>query len=112
MRRSEGRAADVRPVIVHSRAQIALMLADLRRAKGMTCEAFDYHAGWSDRYCAKLEHGDKPSGRKGFVVEPDKITVSAMAEVWLEALDAALVLMPKAQAEAIGATPAPIIATV
>jgi hypothetical protein len=99
------------PVIVHSRAQIASLLAELRRAKGMTCEDFDYHAGFSDRYVAKLEHGDKPSGRKGFVVEPGKITVSGMAEVWLEALDAALVLMPKAQAEAIGARPAPILDT-
>lgn len=95
------------PVIVNSRAEIAGFLAGLRRAAGMTCEAFDYHAGFSDRYTAKLEHGDTPSGRKGFVVEPGKITVSGMAEVWLEALGVRLVLVPLAVADAIGAVPAP-----
>jgi hypothetical protein len=95
------------PTIVHSRAEIAGILAAQRVAAGMTCEAFDYNAGWSDRYVAKLEQGDKPSGRKGFVIEPGKITVSAMAEVWLEALGLRLVLMTTAQAEALGAVPAP-----
>lgn len=87
-------------VIVHSRADIAPILADQRRALGMTCEALDAKAGFSDRYTAKLEHGDKPQGRQGF-------HISMMAEVWLEALGLRLVLMPAAMAEAIGAVMAP-----
>ena len=98
------------PTIVHSRAEIAATLAERRRALGMTCEALDYHAGFSDRYTAKLEHGDKPSGRKGFIVQPGKITVSGMAEVWLEALGLRLVLVTIAHADAMGATPALAIA--
>jgi predicted transcriptional regulator len=88
------------PVIVHSRAEIAEILADRRRALGMTCEALDAHAGFSDRYTAKLEHGDKPQGRQGF-------HISAMAEVWLEALGLRLVLVDADTAESIGAVPAP-----
>lgn len=95
------------PVIVHSRGDIASVLAGLRRAMGLTIERFDVHAGFSDRYTAKLEHGDTPSGRQGFQIAPDRVTVSAMAEIWLEALGARLVLMPAEMAEAIGAKPAP-----
>lgn len=83
------------PLIVHSRADIAQVLADRRRELGLTCEGLDYHAGFSDRYTAKLEHGDKPSGRQGF-------HISAMAEVWLSALGLALVVMSEKAAEAIG----------
>jgi hypothetical protein len=94
------------PVIVNSRGDIAGFLADLRRAAGMTGEELDYRAGFSDRYTAKLEQGDKPYGRKGFVVEPGKIKVWGMGEVWLEALGARLVIVPAAVAEAIGAVAA------
>lgn len=95
------------PTIVNSRAEIAGFLQGLREAAGMTCEAFDYHAGFSDRYVSKMEHGDKPQGRQGFYISPGRIGMSAMAEVWLDALGVALVLMDLDQAAAIGAVPCP-----
>lgn len=89
------------PTIVHSRADIAQLLADRRRALGMTCEGLDFHAGFSDRYTAKMEHGDKPSGRQGFHISP-------MAEVWLSALGLALVVMGEREASDIGAVRAAV----
>ena len=50
-----------------------------------------------------MEHGDKPQGRKGFIIEPFRIRISAMAEVWLDALGVALVLVTTDQAAAMGA---------
>ncbi|WP_292229354.1 hypothetical protein [Brevundimonas sp.] len=90
-------------------------------AQAMTCEDLDAHAGWSDRYTSKLEHGDKPSGKAGFVITPcssddpdnstaafsGRISISMMGDVWLESLGLALVLMPVQQAQDIGAVPAP-----
>lgn len=89
------------PLIVHNRAEIASVLADERRAQGLTLEALDYRAGFSDRYATKLEHGDTKSGKQGFHISP-------MAEVWLASLDLTLVLCRPAQAEAIGAVRAPV----
>jgi len=94
-------------MIVHDRADITGVLVAARKAKGMTCEAFDHHVGWADRYVAKLEHPETPSGRHGF-------HISAMADLWLKALGLRLVLMTERQADEIGAveirhrpTPAP-----
>lgn len=97
------------PVLVHSRADIAGLLRGHRMAKGLTCLAHDHRAGFHDGYTAKLEHGDKPSGRQGFHinVRTDRLDVSPMADVWLTSLGLALVLMPVDQADAIGAQPAP-----
>ena len=89
-----------RPMVVHTRADIAGLLARLRRGLGLTCEGLDWRAGWADRYTAKLEHGDAKSGRQGFHISP-------MAEVWLEALGAALVVMPVSLVEEIGAVRVP-----
>lgn len=98
---------DFAPIVITNRGDVASVLADLRRAFGETCEAFDARAGFSDRYVAKLEHGDRPQGRKGIRIEPGKISLSHMGEVWLEALGARLVLMPVSLANKIGALPAP-----
>lgn len=96
------------PLIVHTRADIASELVRRRHERGETCEALDYRAGFSDRYVTKLENGGKldetgkPSKnvKQGFHISP-------MAEVWLKALGACLVLMDEAQAVAIGAVRAP-----
>jgi len=98
------------PVIVHSRADIASLLRAHRIASNETCEQFDGRAGWSDRYVTKAEHGyraritiDPPSG-----ASPDgEISLSFMAEVWLETAGVALVLMPADMAASLGAVPAP-----
>lgn len=96
------------PVIVHSRAEIAEILVKARKAQGLTCEGLDAVAGFPDRYATKLENGGtldasgKPNKnvRQGF-------HISHMAEVWLEALGFALVLMTREQAVACGAVRAP-----
>ena len=98
------------PVIVHSRADIASLLRAHRIASNETCEQFDGRAGWSDRYVTKAEHGyraritidppapDRPDG---------EISLSFMAEIWLETAGVALVLMPADMAASLGAVPAP-----
>lgn len=73
--------------VVTNRADMAAALATIRRARGMTCEDLDAHAGFSDRYTAKLEHPESPSGRKA-------IHISAMGELWVDALDYRLLLVP------------------
>jgi hypothetical protein len=93
------------PTIVHTRAHIAGVLQGLRYDAGMTCEDLDYHAGFSDRYVSKMEHGDKPQGRQGFHISPGKIGMTAMAETWLDALGVRLVLVSADQAAEIGAVP-------
>lgn len=91
------------PIQVHSRADIAAFLAERRRSLGMTCEELDYHAGFSDRYVTKMENGGKPGMRQGF-------RISHMAEVWLEALGCALVVVPLDMLAQIGATRCPVTA--
>ena len=73
--------------VVTNRGDMASALAEIRRARGMTCEQLDAHAGFSDRYTAKLEHGDKPSGKRA-------LHLSAMGEVWIQALGYRLLLAP------------------
>ena len=72
-------------------------------------QAFDDRVGFSDRYVTKLENGDKPGMKRGIHIQPetDRIAVSFSAELWLEGNGLALVLMPREQALAIGAQPAP-----
>lgn len=87
--------------VVTNRSDMAAALASIRRARGMTCEQLDAHAGFSDRYTAKLEHGDKPSGRKA-------LHLSAMGEVWIEALGYRLALVP---AEMVSTLAGPVFGT-
>ena len=100
---SESDVAESAPVspppvyVVTNRLDMAGALAEIRRARGMTCEQLDAHAGFSDRYTAKLEHGDKPSGRKA-------LHLSAMGEVWIQALGYRLLLAPVEVAERMRVT--------
>ncbi len=97
------------PLIVHSRADIAKILVEARRAKGLTCEGLEALAGFPDRYATKLENGGKvgPDGKPNKNVRQG-FHVSHMAEVWLEALGFALVLMTTEQASQVGAVRAPV----
>lgn len=111
------------PIRVTSRADIAGILKDMRVARGLTCEEFDAHAGWSDRYVTKMENsaGRTTGGRRqGVHITPPtsddphagraysgEIKTSFMSEVWFESHEVALVLMPRWQADEIGAQPAP-----
>lgn len=73
---------------ITNRVDMAQVLADARRAQGLTCEALDHKAGFSDRYTAKLEHPDTPSGKRG-------LQLSYMAEIWIKALGYRLALVPE-----------------
>jgi|GEM_PF-5447409 len=108
-------AVPARPLIVHSRGQIVEALRARRHELGLTCEGLDAHAGFSDRYVSKLENPTSPSGKLGFHFDPASVEIgpsgnvrmTAMSELWLEALGLCLVLVDRATADAIGATPAP-----
>lgn len=103
-------AYDIRlPYIVHSRADIAGILQARREALGLTCLGHDDRAGFHDGYTGKLENPDTPSGKRGFHIRPERgeVACSFMAEVWLQSLGVALVVMSAEQAEAIGAVRAP-----
>jgi hypothetical protein len=88
---------------VRSRADIAGILQGLRYAAKLTGEEMDDIAGFSDRYTAKLEAGGAPQGRRGFIIQPGRISMSPMAEIWLDTLGVSLVLMTTDQAAEIGA---------
>lgn len=102
------------PLVVHERGSIAHALATRRIDLGMTGEELDDHAGFSDRYTAKLEAPSTPQGRCGLHFDfPSEFTpgggvrCSGMGEVWLRALGLRLVLVDAATADAIGAVAAP-----
>jgi len=102
------------PITVHCRADIASLLRAHRMALGWTCEETDARAGFSDRYVTKLEHGDSPTGKRGFHITGPTATnpggdvrASFMASVWLETMGLELVLMPASVARSIGSVPAP-----
>jgi hypothetical protein len=80
---------------ITNRADMARVLREARMARGETCEALDARAGFSDRYVAKLEHPDTPSGKRG-------LQLSYMAEIWIRALGYRLVLVPECVAESLG----------
>jgi hypothetical protein len=91
------------PTIVRSRSDVAGILQGLRYAAKLTGEEMDDIAGFSDRYTAKLEAGGAPQGRRGFIIQPGRISMSPMAEIWLDTLGVSLVLMTTDQAAEIGA---------
>ena len=121
-RRTAEAFAITQPVIVRHRADMASLLRAHRIASGMTCEQFDAHAGFPDRYVTKMENGDRYTGgrRQALQVTPPRsddpakgqafsgsISLTAMGELWLEASGLTLVLMPAELAKSVGAMPAP-----
>lgn len=121
-RRTAEAYAITQPVIIRHRADMASLLRANRIALGMTCEQFDAHAGFADRYVTKMENGSEYTGgrRQGLHVTPPTtddpeqgrtfsgdITLTAMAELWLEASGLHLMLVPASLAASIGAVPAP-----
>ncbi|QTC90436.1 hypothetical protein [Brevundimonas goettingensis] len=102
------------PLLVHERGDLAHALAQRRLSLGLTCEEFDAHTGWADRFATKLENPHSPSGKLGFHFEfpteflpGGSVRCSGMAELWLTALGLRLVLVDGATADLIGAKPAP-----
>lgn len=100
------------PLIVHDQGDLATALLLRRDQLGMTGEDLDAHAGFQERYAAKLENPHAPWGRGSLRIRPPcpsapagNVAVTIMGSLWLDALGLKLVVMPAAQAEAIGALP-------
>ena len=74
------------------------MVAQLRgrrQALGISQQELDDRVGWPDCYCAKVESPGRSFGKRV------AWGVSSFLSYWLEALGLALVVMDKAQAEAL-----------
>lgn len=101
--------APFQPLLIHSRGEIAEAVQTRRELLGMTCEDVDALAGFSERYTNKLESPEARCGKRGFYIDParDRAACSFMAEVWLQTMGLALVLVSAEQAQALGAVPAP-----
>ncbi|WP_374387124.1 hypothetical protein [Brevundimonas sp.] len=90
----------MQPIIVTSEADTVRILAERRKALGLTVLELDAKAGFQEQYSGKLEHPEQHWGR-------GSISISGMAEIWLEALGMRLVLMTEEDAERIGAVVPP-----
>lgn len=78
-------------VLVTSSTDIADLLRREREARGVTGEVFDDRIGWPDRYTAKVENHALRWGKTIIKMRPH-------ADLWLEGLGLALVVMERAEA--------------
>jgi hypothetical protein len=102
------------PLIVNCRGSLADALQDRRVTIGMTMSELDYRAGLQDGYASKLCRPNMPQGRAGvhFRDVRDRtpagdVEVTGASEFLTHALGLRLVVVDEAQAQALGATPAP-----
>lgn len=98
-----GRGMAVRPVIIRDEDGLCALLRGRRESLGISQQALDDKVGWTDGYTAKVEApgraGRDTSGR-GYgrrVIWG----ISHLLAYWLESLGLTLVIMDKAQAEAL-----------
>lgn len=93
----------VRPTIIRDEDALAAVLRGRRQALGISQQALDDRIGWADGYCAKVEapaRATSGGGSRGY----GRRVAWGMAQTlswWLESLGLALVVMDKAQAEAM-----------
>jgi len=80
------------PLIVTSSTDIAAVLRRERERRGWTGEELDAKVGWPDRYAAKAENPGTAWGKT-------LVRVHGMADLWLQTLDYALVLVDRKEAE-------------
>lgn len=85
----------VRPVIIRDEESLVGMLRGRRQALGVSQQELDDRIGWPDCYCAKAESPSRSYGRRV------AWGISAFLAYWLESLGLTLVLMDKAQADAL-----------
>lgn len=84
-----------KPVIVRNEQELASLLRGRREALGMPQDALDHRVGWAESYCAKVEAPNRRYGKRVLW------GMSDLLNDWLEALGLALVIMPRADAEAL-----------
>lgn len=85
----------LKPVLVRDEDALVALLRSRREALGIPQQDLDCRIGWADGYTAKLESFGRSCGRRaawGF---------TATLSWWLESLGLALVVMDKAQADAL-----------
>ena len=96
----------VRPTIITDEDTLAAVLRGRRIALGISQQALDDRIGWADGYCAKVEAPGR-AGHDGKSRGYGRRVAWGMAKTlswWLESLGLVLVVMDKAQAEAMIAT--------
>lgn len=90
-----GRQMAVKPVQITSESGLIGLLRGRRQALGISQQALDDRLGFADGYVAKLEAPERSYGRRV------AWGLSTFLFYWLEGLGLALVVMDKAQAEAL-----------
>lgn len=85
----------VRPIIIRDEDTLVALLRGRREALGIPQQALDDRIGWPDGYAAKAESPGRKYGRRV------AWGISNFLAYWLESLGLALVVMDKAQAEAL-----------
>lgn len=93
----------VRPTIIRSEEALAAVLRGRRIALGVSQQALDDRIGWADGYCAKVEAPGR-AGHEGKSRGYGRRVAWGIAQTltwWLESLGLVLVVMDRAQAEAI-----------
>ena len=85
----------VRPTIIRDEDSLVSLLRGRRIALGISQQSLDDRIGWPDAYCAKVEAPGRKYGKRVLW------GLSAFLAYWLESLGLTLVVMDKAQAEAL-----------
>lgn len=100
----------VRPVIIRDEDGLVALLRGRRQALGVSQQALDDRIGWADGYTAKAEAPSRAAMDRGGRGYGRRVAWGFAASLnwWLESLGLTLVLMDRAQAEAlIAASDAP-----
>ncbi len=85
----------IRPVAIDDEAQLVALLRGRRLALNISQQSLDDRLGFPDAYVAKLEAPDRAYGRRV------AWGLSKFLFFWLEGLGLSLVVMDKAQADAL-----------
>lgn len=81
----------MKPALITNTAEAAEWLRAKREALGLSGEALDARVGWPDRYTSKAEN-------PGLQWAKRLIRIADMGELWLQGLDAALILADREDA--------------
>lgn len=81
----------MKPALVTTTEDAAEWLRAKREALGLSGEALDARVGWPDRYTAKAENPGSRWAKR-------LIRIADMGELWLQGLDAALIIADRQDA--------------
>jgi hypothetical protein len=92
--------ASAPPVLIESAADFAFAMRRRREGLGWTGEILDARIGWADRYTAKCENPGETWGKT-------QLRFAQMAPLWLDGLNARLVLVDREFAHQLTTLPTP-----